>query len=90
MNKPAITIAVFRNNKRTNDKAPQKTGVIEFNEDVTFKAGTKLDVSLWERTSKGGMLFESGVAKPPFQPSGAQSGPRNRGAEERGSVDINW
>ena len=89
MNKPAITLAVFKNNKRTNEKAPQKTGVLEFNEDVTFKAGTKLDISLWERTSKGGMPFESGIAKPPFQ-AGAQHGPRNRGAEERGSVDINW
>lgn len=89
MNKPAITLAVFKNNKRTNDKAPQKTGVLEFNEDVTFKAGTKLDVSLWERTSKGGMPFESGVAKPQFQPQG-NTGPRNRGAEERSSVDINW
>lgn len=53
-----IEIVVFNNNRATNPKAPQKTGV------VTFPDGSKYDVALWERKGKSGTEFLAGVLKP--------------------------
>lgn len=40
--------AIFKNQyKEQGDNKPDYKGIITFNEDVTFKAGDNLDLSLW-------------------------------------------
>lgn len=52
-----IEIVLFQNNKAKSDKAPQETGT------VTFPDGTKYEVALWQKVSKNGNPFKSGVLK---------------------------
>jgi hypothetical protein len=63
--KPQIELVVFTNNKRSSDKAPIETGTITFNEEFHFSPGDKLDVAIWNRMSKKGNSFKSGLAKLP-------------------------
>lgn len=52
-----IEIVIFQNNKAKSEKAPQETGT------VTFPDGTKYEVALWNKVSKNGNPFKSGVLK---------------------------
>jgi hypothetical protein len=52
-----IEIVIFQNNKRKSDKAPHETGT------VTFPDGTKYEVAIWNKVSKNGNPFKSGVLK---------------------------
>lgn len=52
-----IEIVLFNNNKRKSDKAPHETGT------VTFPDGTKYEVAIWNKVSKAGNPFKSGVLK---------------------------
>ena len=52
-----IEIVIFQNNKRKSDKAPHETGT------VTFPDGTKYEVAIWNKVSKAGNPFKSGVLK---------------------------
>lgn len=52
-----IEIVLFQNNKAKSDKSPQETGT------VTFPDGTKYEVALWNKVSKNGNPFKSGVLK---------------------------
>lgn len=54
-----IEIVIFENTRRTSDKAPHETGT------VTFPDGTKYDVAIWNKVSKNGNPFKSGVLKLP-------------------------
>lgn len=54
-----IEIVLFENNRRQSDKAPHETGT------VTFPDGTKYDVAIWNKVSKNGNPFKSGVLKLP-------------------------
>lgn len=63
--KPQIEVVVFNAKKRTSDKSPTKTGTITFNEEFHFSPGDKLDLAVWNRTSKAGLSYESGIAKLP-------------------------
>ena len=54
-----IEIVLFVNTRRNNPKAPGKTGTVKFPD------GTTYEVSIWERVSKNGTPFESGVLKLP-------------------------
>lgn len=70
-----IEITIFENNRRTNDKAPHETGTVEFPD------GTKYEVAIWNRMSKNGNPFKSGILRLP-DPKYA---PREqRGAPQRG------
>lgn len=66
-----IEIVLFENNRATNPKAPQETGT------VTFPDGTKYEVAIWNRVSKNGNPFKSGVLK-------LDNGER----KQRGSADF--
>lgn len=52
-----IEIVLFQNNKAKSEKSPQETGT------VTFPDGTKYEVALWNKVSKNGNPFKSGVLK---------------------------
>jgi uncharacterized protein (DUF736 family) len=52
------TIAVFENTYRSADNHPVKNVV------VTFPDGTKFEGGLWEKQSKSGLEYLSGVLKP--------------------------
>lgn len=52
-----IEIVIFQNNKRKSDKAPHETGT------VTFPDGTKYEVAIWNKVSKAGNPFKSGLLK---------------------------
>lgn len=75
MNKniPAISIAVFDNTKRKNDKQPVRNVVIEVNQDITLRDGTflprglKLEGGLWGATSKNGLSYERGSVGDPYE-----------------------
>lgn len=54
-----IQIVLFENNRRSSDKQPHETGT------VTFPDGTKYEVAIWNRVSKNGNPFKSGVLKLP-------------------------
>jgi len=88
--KPAIEVVLFKNNKG-GDRSPVQTGVIKFNEPVTFNPGDELEVALWNRMSKSGNQFLSGLAKDKgdYQPrqrtsggGGGSGGPRRSNAVE--------
>lgn len=67
-----IEIVLFTNNKRRSEKAPHKTGTVEFPD------GTKYEVALWNKVSKSGNVFEAGVLKlpdPKYQRDSAPSQP---------------
>lgn len=69
-----IEITLFENNRRTNEKAPHETGTVEFPD------GTKYEVAIWNRVSKNGNPFKSGVLRLP-DPKYA---PREHGARQGG------
>ncbi len=54
-----IEIVLFENHKRKSDKAPHKTGTVEFPD------GTKYEVAIWNKVSKAGNPFEAGVLRLP-------------------------
>lgn len=87
--KPAIEVVAFTNSRKKSEKAPDITGTITFNEAVVIEAGTKFDLALWNRVSKGGNPFMSGVAKPPFQ-SERSMDPPFPAAEKPGPVKIDF
>lgn len=62
--KPPIEVVAFSNTRKKNEKQPDVTGTITFNEAVVIEAGTKFDLALWNRVSKAGNPFQSGVVKP--------------------------
>jgi hypothetical protein len=89
--RPAIEIVMFKNNRKRHEKAPDETGVIKFNEPVTFNPGDELEVALWPRTSKQGNQFMSGIVQPKkdYQPQ-QRSAPQGRGRGGSNVVDIDF
>jgi len=70
-----IEIVLFDNNNRKSDKAPHKTGTVEFPD------GTKYDVALWNKVSKAGNPFMAGklsLPDPKYQREERGGGSRNR------------
>lgn len=87
--KPAIEVVAFSNNKKRSEKAPDVTGTITFNEACVIEAGTKMDIALWNRISKNGNPFQSGVIKPMREQGPAMDPPFER-AEKPGPVKIDF
>lgn len=84
-----IEIVVFTNNKRTSEKAPVETGT------VTFPDGTKYEVAIWNRVSKNGNPFKSGVLRlPDPKYAGNQSGNsyvgQNNSAPQGNAVNVDF
>lgn len=69
-----IQIVLFDNDKKGNEKAPVMKGIVEFPD------GTKYEVAVWERVSKNGNPFKSGILKlmDPNAPQGSYR-PANTG-----------
>ena len=59
MERKFITIAVFANDQRGNDKAPTERVIIEFPD------GTRLEGGLWEKVSSKGTHYKSGTLSRP-------------------------
>lgn len=72
-----IEITIFENNRRTSDKAPHETGTVEFPD------GTKYEVAIWNRVSKNGNPFKSGVLR---LPDAKYAQRPQRGAAPQGSA----
>lgn len=87
--KPAIEVVAFTNTRKKSEKQPDVTGTLTFNEAVVIEAGTKFDIAMWNRISKGGNPFMSGVVKPPFQQDKAMDPPYER-TEKPGPVKIDF
>lgn len=85
--KPQIEVVLFQNRNKKSEKAPDGTGSIKFNAPVSFNAGDELDLALWNRTSKNGLAFKSGLAKPKEDRGSYQ--PRQRPMRED-SIDIDF
>lgn len=80
-----IEIVIFQNNKRKSDKAPHETGT------VTFPDGTKYEVAIWNKVSKAGNPFKSGVLKldtGKFSQGRNESGSEQNGGYQPASVDF--
>ncbi len=91
--KPAIEVVLFQNRNKKSEKAPDGTGSIKFNQSVTFNAGDELDLALWNRTSKSGLQFKSGLAKPKYEGGGSGGGgyaPRPARAPREDVVDLDF
>lgn len=73
-------IAVFKNDKRTNEKSPLYRVVIDMAD------GTKWEGGLWKKTSKNGTEYLGGELKPPYQ-GGGQQRQAPRPQAKRGSFD---
>lgn len=79
-----IEIVIFSNNKRSSDKAPHETGT------VTFPDGTKYEVAIWNRVSKNGNPFKSGVLRlpnPQYAGSQSNSAPAQ---QSNGAVNVDF
>lgn len=76
-----IEIVLFTNTKGKSEKAPHETGT------VTFPDGTKYEVAVWNRVSKAGNPFKSGVLKLP-DPKYASNNSNSGG--NAGGVDIDF
>lgn len=87
--KPAIEVVAFSNSRKKNEKQPDVTGTITFNEAVVIEAGTKMDLAMWNRISKAGNAFQSGVIKPMRQQDPAMDPPFER-VEKPGPVKIDF
>lgn len=84
--KPAIEVVAFPNKRKTHPKAPEFTGTITFNEAMVIEAGSKFDLALWNKVSKAGNAFQSGVIKPQQQ----QDVPGFEPEQKRGPVKIDF
>jgi hypothetical protein len=62
-----IQIVLFQNKQKKNPKGPDATG------SVTFPDGTKYEVALWNRVSKNGNAFQSGLLRLPNQTQAPRS-----------------
>ena len=87
--KPAIEVVAFTNTRKKTEKQPDVTGTITFNEACVIEAGTKFDLAMWNRISKGGNPFQSGVIKPARQQDAAMD-PPFPAAEKPGPVKIDF
>ena len=78
-----IEITIFENIKRANDRAPHETGTVEFPD------GTKYEVAIWNRVSKNGNPFKSGVLRLPdakFAPRAQRGGAPQASASQPASA----
>lgn len=69
-----IEIVLFDNNKKTNERSPDKTGT------VTFPDGRVMDVAMWSNVSKTQTPYLKGVIKEKFQ--------KNSGASNSVKIDF--
>lgn len=89
--KPAIEVVLFQNRNKKSEKAPDSTGSIKFNQSVTFNPGDELDLAMWNRTSKNGVQFKSGLAKAKYEGNGGGGyAPRPARPARDDTVDIDF
>jgi uncharacterized protein (DUF736 family) len=55
--------AIFKNDKRGNEKAPDMRGYVVAHRDI--KAGEKIELAMWKRDDKDGGWFYSGKISDP-------------------------
>jgi len=60
--------ALFPNDKRGNDKAPDMTGVLTAHEDI--RAGQEFNIAGWKTKSKAGQAYMSMKASPKISQGG--------------------
>lgn len=78
-----IEIVLFANNKARSEKAPSETGT------VTFPDGTKYEVAIWNKVSKNGNPFKSGVLKLP-DPNRQQGGGYGGAPRQGGNSNVDF
>lgn len=76
-----IEIVLFDNNRKQSDKAPDKTGTVEFPD------GTKYDVAMWNKVSKNGNPFLAGKLSLPDPKYAKQDSAPPRG---RNQVEVDF